>query len=48
MTTSETGRSVSFEAEFGDEIGEELVEDFFGGVEGIGDVSVGVEKVLHY
>jgi hypothetical protein len=37
---------VGFKAEFGDEVGEELVEDFFSGVEGLGDVSMGVEEVL--
>jgi len=37
---------VGFEAEFGDEVGEKLVEYFFGGIKGVRDVAVGIEEVL--
>jgi hypothetical protein len=37
---------VSFEAEFRDKLGEEFIEDTFGRVEGLRDVSVGKEEML--
>ncbi len=48
MTAGETGRSVGFEAELGDEVGDYLVEDFLGGFEGVGDVAVGEEEELNF
>jgi len=39
---------VSFETEFGDEVGEELIEDALGGVKRLGHVAVGEEEVLDY
>jgi len=47
LTAGETGGSVGFEAELGDEVGDYLVEDFFGGFEGVGDVAVGEEEELN-
>ena len=39
---------MGFETEFGYEVGEEFVEDFFGGFERVVDVAVGVEELLDY
>jgi hypothetical protein len=47
LTAGETGGSVGFEAELGDEVGDYLVKDFFGGFEGVGDVAVGEEEELN-
>lgn len=38
---------MGFEAELSDEVGDYLVEDFFGGFERVGDVAVGEEKELN-
>jgi hypothetical protein len=47
LTAGETGGSVGFKAELGNEVGDDLIQDLFGGFERVGDVTVGEEEELN-
>lgn len=38
---------MGFKAELGDEVGDDLIQDFFGGFERVGDVAVREEEELN-
>lgn len=47
MATRELGRTMGFEAEVDDEVGDELVKNLLRVFEGVGDIAMGVEEMLH-